>query len=558
MSLQLLFIDNTSDDKLHVIDLCVIRLTLRLIKQGACRHIVLQQQQQQSPQCLPLAVLGYCSRKGGHARRRFHITGFLRQSLLKSGYLILKLLLVLSVFSRHIHYCTTDNADKSLEAARDFRKALLQALERLENEHTPDPLLQDVVSIRTKKEEQDSVVAGRKVRDKLLTDETVLVDTFVTTSNVTNVNKERYRSTVTNTVNAQIPVVQSQTFLVAPKPTAATPVTTAALQSEDEEQDETKAKVEDVQFIHAPLVAAFTVQHNAKGLPQKVIPIYGNKRQQQTQVNSVRQYQTTLEEKQRALEQQIRVLQEQRRQQEILLLQQHQLSLQNTAPQKIVPSPVTQASSFQSGTVISLQPSVSYQPSVLLNRQHLVNQQELPVNSAALFRNGGLQSLPRQYRDNVFNPDNYLKDFFYQQRTLVPPPARVNRQEATHLGNFGLNQEYDEHHRHTQHQHSYQFNGNYNSLSPDTTTFIPNQYLQQHNIFTTNNLNTRQPKFNVNDRLKSLIFQSGLGQGREQEDLNIVSKVLALDHSATHYPNFLYSESNVSERRLPFTTFNTT
>lgn len=449
---------------------------------------------------------------------------------------------------------------ESLDMARDFRKALLEALERLENEDSPYPLLQGA-SIRTKKEEQDTMVAGRKIRDKELRERT----SSGGNSNDRSVNKQVASNSVLS-ANQQtpVPVIQTQP-LVSPKPTSATPTpvqqsaaAAAHTQPQTEDEDETKAKVEDVQFIHAPLVAAFTVQQDDKGLPHKVIPIYGNKRQQQqTRVNSVRQYQTNLEEKQRALEQQIRVLQEQRRQQELLLLQQQQQLTLQTTPRNTATS-ATKANVL-SDTVVSLQPSVSFQPSLLFNRQPLIGRQELPMKPAVVFRSGAvLQSLPRQYRDNVFNPDNYLQEFFYQQRTLVPPPPRSNRvfrQETTHVGNFGQNQEYEQQHRHHQ---RYQFNDNYNSIvtSPAITTFTPtpNQSLQQHNIVSSNS-NTWQPMLNVNDRLKNLIFQSGLGQGRTQEDLNIVSKVLALDHSAAHYPNFLFSESNVSENRLPFAMF---
>lgn len=144
---------------------------------------------------------------------------------------------------------------------------------------------------------------------------------------------------VDNTINGLIKLTAStvkvpsttvtQKSLPTPSPTSSTPV---------EEEDVSKVKAEDVQFIHAPLVAAFTVQQDDKGLPQKVIPLFGAKHKNNkpsvplhnsASVNTVRSIQSsirnpvqTFQEEQQALEKQIRLLQEQRKQEEEKLRQQ--------------------------------------------------------------------------------------------------------------------------------------------------------------------------------------------------------------------------------------------
>lgn len=199
------------------------------------------------------------------------------------------------------------------------------------------------------------------------------------------------------------------------------------------------------------------------------------------------------------------------------------------------------------------------------NHQQFNQNQALPIKSAVDFQKAinvpipdtqnflAQQQIPNQVRDNSFiNNDQYLQDFFYRQRTLVPPPPRtnrVNRHEAQ-IGNFGIND----------------FNSNNNFPQRFSPSNYNNQGFneQRNNVF-----NSRQPQTNqgfnnhltqnnADYRLKNLIYQSGLGQGRGQEDLNIVSKVLSLDHTGNYQKNFLFGESNVSERRIPFRQINKT
>lgn len=113
--------------------------------------------------------------------------------------------------------------------------------------------------------------------------------------------------------------------------------------------EESEAKVEDVQFFSAPLVAAFTVHQDERGVPKSVVPIYKSNnnqvpttqqqqqqyQQQQRELQAQQQQQklkqeelqrqSTLQEKQKLLEQQLLKLQEQTKQQETLLLKQQQL-----------------------------------------------------------------------------------------------------------------------------------------------------------------------------------------------------------------------------------------
>lgn len=205
------------------------------------------------------------------------------------------------------------------------------------------------------------------------------------------------------------------------------------------------------------------------------------------------------------------------------------------------------------------------------NHQQFSQNQALPIKSAVDFQKAisvpisdsqnflTQQQIPNQVRENSFiNNDQYLQDFFYRQRTLVPPPPRtnrVNRHEAQ-IGNFGIN-DFNQNNNFPQRFSTI----NYNTQNLGNTQGFTDQ---RNNVF-----NNRQPQTNqaynshltpsnVDYRLKNLIYQSGLGHGRGQEDLNIVSKVLSLDHTGNYQNNFLFGESNVSERRIPFRQINKT
>lgn len=424
--------------------------------------------------------------------------------------------------------------------------------------------------------------------------------------------------------------------LPLPKPTSTTPT----------EEDVANVKVEDVQFIHAPLVAAFTVHQNDKGQPHKVIPIFGNKNQLK-EVNKQQTFNThlsSLEQKQRNLEQEILYLQEKRRLEEEKLKQQliaqetknqvpvkpaldssvnsfvdqtskkpktevtfqnaqlfteqqlplqplnvkfnpdlsplqsfqQQLPLQQNSfsfntPQivKTENVKIQKAESFpvhqnfqtepirQQNTIINTQPSISIQPSlsfqpgrftsgivptsqVQYNELQFAGQQppfKEPVNFQQTQivpqfftqnRNNAFtqQQLPLQFATQQFDTfhynDNYLQELQASLRTQLPPlppsPAqstRVFRQESQ-TGNFGINNFSSNRNRFQQNQ----FN-NVQTLKSSSFSFRP----ESRPAFNPG------PQFNNDARLKNLFYQTGFGQGRSQEDFNIISKVLSLDHT---------------------------
>ncbi|GJQ72544.1 hypothetical protein Trydic_g1215 [Trypoxylus dichotomus] len=131
-----------------------------------------------------------------------------------------------------------------------------------------------------------------------------------------------------------IPTTEKSKNLIQPSPTAETPTT-----------EESEAKVEDVQFFSAPLVAAFTVHQDERGLPKSVEPIYKSTtsvpkvtnfaenryniqqeifRRQQLKTEQLRT-QIALQEKQKILEEQLISLQRAQKEQQQFLYKQQQL-----------------------------------------------------------------------------------------------------------------------------------------------------------------------------------------------------------------------------------------
>ncbi|CAG4915997.1 unnamed protein product [Colias eurytheme] len=310
----------------------------------------------------------------------------------------------------------------------------------------------------------------------------------------------------------------------------------------------------DVQVYQAPLVAAFTVHQDAQGVPKKVIPIY-----QQTNINnqelvkgvsniispqgsedvpkfSSNDYishqltlQKQLEEKQRILEEQLRFLQFQQRQQEELLRKQHfllqqkeaqrqqllfleqeQLKRQRNEQQNGSQNNIQQVPFINNAGINSQASQITIQPSVSFdqNQNLLANQQQLPSREAVDFlihlRNQQQEQFPLQSNHLPQGITNFLQPSqsqqFVQNQNIQPPKQgnRVFRHESG-VGNLGFN------------------NPNYNRFN----TYNP---VQSNGFFL-----SQQNQYNSDNELKQLLFQTGLN-GRAHEDLNIVTKVLSLNH----------------------------
>ncbi|KAJ3665590.1 hypothetical protein Zmor_001081 [Zophobas morio] len=423
--------------------------------------------------------------------------------------------------------------------------------------------------------------------------------TSATSSFSSSSNKFSHSKTENQNPNALSSVTKTTTKLSkAPKAeTTTVRITTST--------EESEAKVEDVQFFSAPLVAAFTVHQDERGLPKSVEPIYRTvqkaeqklkeqkfealttqrpfSQQQQEQFRT----QLALQDKQRALEAEILKLKQQQQQQNYLIrqqqiLHQQQLQLQKQkildeqariiqtqqpflpTQQSFLPTqqpflptissfePTTQRNvvfnsdnSRVKGSLVSFQPSISFtshqHPSGVLP----LNAQQLPVKTAIDFRSPfastsnfqqfnylSHQQPPLENSVSTFN----LVPTVEPQLTLTAPKHhRVFRQEAT-TGNYlnnGFNS-FNNFNRFNQAVPSHPNSNRFFRSSVETIKSLPFGF------------NQAQPPV-VNQQLNHLLYNSGFIRGKQQEDLNIVSKVLALNHYGGDYR---FDSSNVNEQRV--------
>ncbi|XP_011688131.1 PREDICTED: putative uncharacterized protein DDB_G0271606 isoform X2 [Wasmannia auropunctata] len=375
--------------------------------------------------------------------------------------------------------------------------------------------------------------------------------------------------------------------LVVPKPTASSPTVPPrnnVTSSSSANKDRTPA--EEVKIFQAPLVAAFTVQQDELGIPKSIVPIY-----RQLGDGQALTLQEQLEFKQKLLEQQLAELQQQQIQQTQFLVRQRQiydqqlrqkqqqLYLQEQARIKHLEEqakikqleeqrlkqleeqriyrlrqhnhfPLSQKPHiFEQSNVLPLQPplepTVHLQPSVSL---------EVPsVAAPPLFRTNYQEQLHFQQFRQPSQPQPQLQPQLqpaqHQQRLQqnfvsfptdfqppVAPATRFNRQEAFNaIGNFGLNVDNK--------QAPPSRNAfNFNALPRNPNTFVYNPYLQFRQIPTRAQTPAKQ--------IQHLLYQSGVAgelgnvQGPGGEDLNIVSKVLALNVGALPNKNYQYTTNN--------------
>lgn len=408
----------------------------------------------------------------------------------------------------------------------------------------------------------------------------------------TGVNLQQIRSIPSSAKSTTDNLVSSSSKLITSKPRGISPTTTSTTtttttpkptHNEDGENIE-EVNQKDVQVFQAPLVAAFTVHQDAQGVPKKVIPIYQQSNNEgilkpsptlstptnviapsfsspviptaniqripSTEfINQQLTLQKQLEEKQLILEQQLRLLQIQQRQQEELLRNQHLLLQQKEAQriqqalfeqdqfkrQKIIGEQQQLSSNQISNTFNNVRPQnsqVSIQPSVTLDQTNtLAPQQQLPNREAVDFlihlRNQQQTQFPLQENHlpqgiTSFLQPNPVQNFNqvsnFQLTNQLRPDDQLGQKQGNRVfrhensvGNFGINQ-------------------NYNRLNTFESPFS--------NRFLTNRFN----QFSRDSELKQLLAQSNINT-RAHEDLNIVSKVLSLNHGIPL--------NNVSNR-LPF------
>ncbi|XP_056637743.1 uncharacterized protein LOC130445877 [Diorhabda sublineata] len=312
--------------------------------------------------------------------------------------------------------------------------------------------------------------------------------------------------------------------------------------------EENEAKVENVQFFSAPLVAAFTVHQDELGLPKKVESIYRSSEQAKlAQLHKLeelgrQQEKFQLQQKQKALEDEIyRLNLNLKQQQQFFLRQQEELRTRSniqpfipiSTPLLTTPTPLLNLVQqppllsspnqvFKSQSV-ALQPSLSLDPIVQVGKLPL-NGQFLPVKAPQDFRtpfptlnNFSPQTSSFNQQFPNFNQNNQNGNRFFRQNTG--------------FGNFGVND----------------FSKNTNSFS-----FTPSQQINFDNSVDGNRffrpnqesaltrpqfLQPPQPTqlqnnrfLRSNDQLKNLLYNSGALRGKSHEDLSLISKVLSLNH----------------------------
>ncbi|KAL6439136.1 hypothetical protein ACFW04_003830 [Cataglyphis niger] len=387
--------------------------------------------------------------------------------------------------------------------------------------------------------------------------------------------------------------ITSSNALVAPKPTASSPTVApkdnVTLPSSGVNKD--KSPVEEVKIFQAPLVAAFTVQQDELGVPKSVVPIY-----RQSGDGQALTLQEQLEFKQKLLEQQLAELQQQQIQQTQFLIRQRQLyeqqlrqkqqqfylqeqarikqleeqtkikqleeqRLKQLEEQRIYRLhqqnhfPLQKQHIFQQTNVLPLQPSL--EPAV-----HLQPSVSLEVPSAAappLFRTNYQEQLqfqqfrqqpqqpqqqPQQLQQQHQQPQQQHQQRLHQNfvsfstnfQPPVAPATRFNRQEAFNaVGNFGFNLD---------NKQSPPSRNTFNFIAPtrNPTTFVYNPYTQFRQIPT-------RAQQTPAKQIQHLLYQSGVAselgnvQGPGAEDLNIVSKVLALNVGALPNKNYQFASN---------------
>lgn len=381
--------------------------------------------------------------------------------------------------------------------------------------------------------------------------------------------------------------------LITPKPTASSPTVSpknnVTLTTSSFNANKEKPLVEEVKIIHAPLVAAFTVQQDELGIPKSIVPIY-----RQSGDGQALTLQEQLEFKQKLLEQQLAELQQQQIQQTQFLVRQRQLydqqvrqkqqqvylqeqarikhleeqtkikqleeqRLKQLEEQRIYRLhqhnhfPLLQKPHIfeQSNNVLPLQPPQPHQPSleptVLL--QPSVSLEVPSVAAPPLFRTNYQEQLhfqqfrqqpqsqpqPQQQQHQQRLQQNFVS-FPIDFQPPVAPATRFNRQESFNaVGNFGFNLD-------NKQLPPSRNTFNFNALPRNPNTFVYNPYLQFRQIPTRAQTPAKQ--------IQRLIYQSGVAgelgnvQGPGDEDLNIVSKVLALNVGALPNKNYQYVTNN--------------
>ncbi|XP_014478938.1 PREDICTED: putative mediator of RNA polymerase II transcription subunit 26 [Dinoponera quadriceps] len=369
--------------------------------------------------------------------------------------------------------------------------------------------------------------------------------------------------------------------LIVPKPTASSPtVPPTNITSSSFESKREKPLTEEVKIFQAPLVAAFTVQQDEQGVPKSVVPIYRH-----TGDGQALTLQEQLDFKQKLLEQQLAELQQQQIQQTQFLVRQRQLYEQQLIQKQQQQQQQQQQLYFQEQARIKQLEEQAKIKQLEEQRLYRLHQQQhlFPVQKPHIFEQTNALALhqhvaeptvhlqpsvalevPNAVAPPLFRTTSYQEQLHYQQLRQPPlpqqqlqrlqqsfgsfsndfqppvaPASRFNRQEAFNaVGNFGFNPEKQP----PPSRNTFTFNAPQRYPS----TFVYNPYVQFRQV------TPARPQTPAK-QIQRLLYQSGVAgelgnvQGTGgHEDLNIVSKVLALNVGAL--PNKNYQQFSTSNR----------
>jgi hypothetical protein len=294
---------------------------------------------------------------------------------------------------------------------------------------------------------------------------------------------------------------------------------------------------QDVSIFQAPLVAAFTLQQDEKGNPRSVVPL-------------LRRPQSSLatQQQQRLQQQQFQLINPPQRFPTLPTDQQHRFQLQTLhqagqqppfQPQSLLPTDqqlrfqpqpfqITREQELERKTRLLEQQLLQLQQQQRFQQQQQFQQQELQNQQQHIEQERLRQRQQQLFLEEQQRPRLQQPSFLPLQPSPQPQRQRSQRQETgTSIVDF-------------QQSVGFQFRQPPNNLFQQQ--FVPSTFNQGSNPatdFVFNNVNSfRQPNqpSSVNSQLQNLLYQSGVAGDLQingaspQEDLNIVSKILSLNH----------------------------
>lgn len=209
--------------------------------------------------------------------------------------------------------------------------------------------------------------------------------------------------------------------------------------------EENEAKVEDVQFFSAPLVTAFTVHQDERGIPKSIIPLYKQQVPQEILASQFRSnsfgnkdlYRKQLLEKQKQLELQLQQLQEQQKKQQEFLLKQQVLLQQQPKREAALQEQLRIQKNQEPFKPITAQNNI---PNISLNQQlpsqHIKNQfspNQLPSQQTVNFNN--VQTIKSQ--ELTPNQDNKIAQIGFNNQNSFTQQSNFNNPSQNGFNKVG-------------------------------------------------------------------------------------------------------------------------